>query len=199
MNKIFSLIKEMEPLFKKYLCKKYFQLNVCKISFCLFPCLIFFQIPFIIMIFCYMRMFREIKAHSKRLEETSNQEPYIIFLQVRAVQSVERRQQRNLIHLCMIFSCPQFFLVQCSKRNRIFQLSKHFKQLIKTYPSSFRGRKRNFKTLLLILLNSLHWGGTWSSMKNISQMVCKLGYILTILNHITFNSNCSHFLRTLQS
>ena len=46
-----------------------------------------------------------------------------------------------------------FYLVQCSKRNQIFQMSKRFEQLIKTYPSSLRGRKRNFKTLLLILLN----------------------------------------------
>ena len=66
-----------------------------------------------------MRMFKEIKAHSKRLEETSNQEPYIIFLQVRAVKSVERRQQRNLTHLCMVFSCPQF-LTFCIKMKFLF-------------------------------------------------------------------------------
>jgi hypothetical protein len=44
-----------------------------------------YLVPFVIMIFCYARVFSEIRAHSLRLEKHTNQEKDTIFLQQRRI------------------------------------------------------------------------------------------------------------------
>ena len=46
-----------------------------------------YLIPFIVMTFCYTRVFQEIRAHSIRLERHTNQEKDVIFLQQRRITS----------------------------------------------------------------------------------------------------------------
>ena len=90
----------------------------------------FFQIPFLVMTFCYIRMFKEIKEHSIRMEKTSNQQPDMIFLQVIStlnqdtehIQSYVVTKQGNLHILALNFDCiPEqgiYHSYQCKKSNQ---------------------------------------------------------------------------------
>ena len=51
----------------------------------IFICVTCYLIPFTIMTFCYARVFKEIQAHSQRLEKHTNQEKDTIFLQQRRI------------------------------------------------------------------------------------------------------------------
>ncbi len=59
-------------------------------------CMTCYFIPFMIMTFCYARVFKEIKAHSLRLEKHTNQEKDTIFLQ-------QRRITKTLFLVLVIF------------------------------------------------------------------------------------------------